>query len=375
MVGDSCNRRGFLKAAVCAGGGAWLAHASGCSLFDGEHTSTATQTSSEGHAGPNPGARRVGYIYDPLFLEHHTGPVHYERAARLKAINSALKSRKLNERLTPLKPRAATDGELAMCHAKAYIDQVRKDIAAGQSRLSWGNTIISPKSFEAASHAAGAGFVAVDAVCRGDLGAAFCAVRPPGHHASQRNGEGFCIFNNAALAARYAQKHHDIERVLIIDWDVHHGNGTQDIFYGDGSVFYFSTHRSPWYPGTGARDQTGTGDGKGSTMNFPFGAGAGRKEIGSAFEDHLVPAMRRFRPQLVIISAGFDSRIGDPLGGFTLTDADFAHLTRVTMGIADAHASGRLVSMLEGGYHLEGLADAAATHIEALLHRGAKADG
>jgi acetoin utilization deacetylase AcuC-like enzyme len=195
---------------------------------------------------------------------------------------------------------------------------------------------------------------------------AFCAVRPPGHHATASRGMGFCFFNHAALAARYAQRRHGLERALIVDWDVHHGNGTQDIFYSDPTVFFFSTHQWPLYPGTGRADETGEGAGVGTTMNFPFPAGSGRKEILGAVENSLAPAAERFRPDLVVISAGFDSRVGDPLGRFTLTDRDFGDLTRAVMEIAARHAGGRVVSVLEGGYNLDGLASAAAAHVEAL---------
>ena len=178
---------------------------------------------------------------------------------------------------------------------------------------------------------------------------------------------GFCIFNNIALAARHAQRRHGLERVLIVDWDVHHGNGTQDIFYEDGSVFFFSTHQHPWYPGTGRADETGAGAGKGTTMNCPLPAYTGREKIFACFEEKLLPAMEKFRPELVLISAGFDSREGDPLGHFLLKDEDFADLTRLVAGIAQRHAGGRIVSLLEGGYNLSGLASAAAAHVAALL--------
>jgi acetoin utilization deacetylase AcuC-like enzyme len=177
---------------------------------------------------------------------------------------------------------------------------------------------------------------------------------------------GFCLFDNIAIGARYAQRKYDVGRVLIADWDVHHGNGTQDIFYTDGSVFFFSTHQHPWYPGTGLPDETGEGKGAGMIMNCPFPAGSGRKEILGAFQEKLMPAAEKIKPELVLISAGFDSREGDPLGNFLLNDPDFADLTRVMLEIADKHAGGRLVSVLEGGYNLTGLASAARAHVQAL---------
>jgi acetoin utilization deacetylase AcuC-like enzyme len=178
---------------------------------------------------------------------------------------------------------------------------------------------------------------------------------------------GFCLFNSIAIAGRYAQQKYGVERVLIADWDVHHGNGTQDIFYSDGTVFFFSTHQYPWYPGTGAASESGEGTGRGTTLNCPLPAGSGRKEILGAFQEKLLPAAEAFKPGLVLISAGFDSRIGDPLGNFMLTDADFADLTKLMREIADKHAGGRLVSILEGGYSLEGLAAGVRAHVEALV--------
>jgi acetoin utilization deacetylase AcuC-like enzyme len=240
-------------------------------------------------------------------------------------------------------------------------------VASGRPYLSTGDTDITPNSWDVAVRASGGVLNAVDAVLTGAARNAFCAVRPPGHHANAGRGMGFCLLNNVAIAARYAQRRHGIARVAIVDWDVHHGNGTQDIFYRDGSVFFFSTHQWPLYPGTGRADETGEGPGEGATMNFPFPAGSGRREILGAVEDSLLPAMDRFRPEFVLISAGFDSREGDLLGRFTLTDGDFTDLTRAVMGIAARHAGARLVSMLEGGYNLEGLASATTAHVAALM--------
>jgi acetoin utilization deacetylase AcuC-like enzyme len=201
----------------------------------------------------------------------------------------------------------------------------------------------------------------------GKLRNAFCAVRPPGHHARPAQGMGFCLFNNIAIAARYAQRKHGAAKVLIADWDVHHGNGTQDIFYEDGSVLFFSTHQSPWYPFTGHIDETGAGKGRGCTLNAPLPAGSGMKEIGGAFKERLLPAAEKFKPDLVMISAGFDSRVDDPLGRFTLGDDDFVALTKLLMKFADEYCQGRLVSVLEGGYNLAGLASAVSAHVGTLV--------
>jgi acetoin utilization deacetylase AcuC-like enzyme len=240
------------------------------------------------------------------------------------------------------------------------------------SFLSTGDTPISDGSWDAALHAAGGACEAVDQVLARDLKNAFCVLRPPGHHATPNRGMGFCVFNNVAVAARYAQQQHGIGKVLIVDWDVHHGNGTQDIFYDDDSVFFYSTHQWPWYPGTGARDETGSGSGLGTTKNRPCRAGSGRREITGAFEEDMPGILKEFRPELVLISAGFDSRRGDPLGGLQLEDEDFADLTRLMLEIADEYAEGRVVSLLEGGYALEGLAAASLAHCRALAEHAAR---
>ncbi|MHC4866451.1 MAG: histone deacetylase family protein [Planctomycetota bacterium] len=309
-------------------------------------------------------------VYDPIYKRHLTGPGHPESPARCDAIIKAVSSVTYKDRLRYLKPRAAQEDEILACHTAAYLATVKRDVTAGSRVLSTGDTTICDRSLDAALHAAGGMLTTVDAVFEGQVRNAFCVVRPPGHHATSSQGMGFCIFNNIAIAARYAQKKHKAAKVLIADWDVHHGNGTQSIFYEDGSVFFFSTHQSPWYPGTGAKEETGKGPGKGCTMNCPFAAGAGRKEIIGAFKEKLVPAADAFKPDLVLISAGFDSRIGDPLGMFMLTDDDFAGLTAIMLDIAQKHAHGRLISTLEGGYSLAGLAQAATAHVKTLVsHR------
>jgi acetoin utilization deacetylase AcuC-like enzyme len=271
------------------------------------------------------------------------------------------------ESLDRIPSREATEDDLLLCHTADYLRVARCDVDSGRPHLSTGDTDITPNSWDVASCAVGGVLNAVDAVCEGRAANAFCAVRPPGHHANAGRGMGFCLFNNVALAARHAQRKHGVGRVMIVDWDVHHGNGTQDIFYPDGDVFFFSSHQWPLYPGTGRADETGEEKGLGATMNFPFPAGSGRKEILGAVENALIPAAAEFRPELVLISAGFDSRIGDPLGAFTLTDQDFRDLTQAIMGIADQYAHGRLVSLLEGGYNRQGLGAATAAHVSELV--------
>ncbi|MEI9893523.1 MAG: histone deacetylase [Chthoniobacter sp.] len=300
--------------------------------------------------------------------QHHvTGDGHPESPARFAAVMEGLNGAGLLEKLTRLEPRTVTGDDLALAHDAGYLRRAEHDILSGASQLGTGDTSVCEASWEAARLAVGCVLAAVDAVIEGKAANAFCAVRPPGHHATADRGMGFCVLNNIAIAARHAQRRHGIERVLIVDWDVHHGNGTQDIFYEDGSVFFFSTHQSPWYPGTGRAPETGAGAGQGTTLNCPLPAGSGRAEIFAAFERQLRPAMEKFRPEFVLISAGFDSRASDPLGDFLLTDTDFADLTKLVREIADQHAGSRVVSSLEGGYRLSGLASAATAHVQALL--------
>jgi acetoin utilization deacetylase AcuC-like enzyme len=309
----------------------------------------------------------TGLAADRRVKEHDGGQGHPEQPSRFDAVLNQLKSAGLTEGLVSLPVRDASDDELALVHSREYIALVEREVAEGLTQLSTGDTPINAHSAAAARSAAGSALSAVDAVFEGRVRNAFCLVRPPGHHAGPSSGMGFCLFNNVAVAARYGIHKYNAERVLIVDWDVHHGNGTQEIFYEDGSVLFFSTHQSPWYPGTGAANETGEGAGAGKIINCPLPAGTGSARIFEAFEKQLLPAATAFRPDLVLVSAGFDSRVGDPLGQFLLKDDDFHHLTDLMTDLAAKCCAHRLVSVLEGGYHLGGLALAADAHVRGLL--------
>ena len=309
---------------------------------------------------------RTGIVDDPRYREHLTRPGHPECPRRCDAVMRGIETSVPDDVLRKISPRTADSKELHLCHDPAYIDGAREDIESGCDMLRTGDTDICSRSYDVARLAVGGVLNAVDAVMAGDISNAFCAVRPPGHHATRDRGMGFCIFNSVAIGARYAQRRHGIERVLIVDWDVHHGNGTEDIFLEDDSVFYFSTHQWPFYPGTGAADTTGRGRGKGFTLNCPMPSGACREEIVGAFRRKLLPAMRRFQPQFVMVSAGFDARKHELIGNCFLSDDDFAELTHIVMAVAEASAEGRVVSVLEGGYALAGLASSTAAHVNVL---------
>ena len=316
-----------------------------------------------------PGPRQTGLLWDEVYLRHLAGDTgHPERPERLTAIRAGLEQAGLLSTLTRVAVRRATDDELALAHDPRYIELTRRELSnvSGLKELSTGDTLVSRDSLDTARAAAGGVLNAADAVVAGRLRNAFCAVRPPGHHATQNRGMGFCIYNNVAVAARYLQRVHGVARVLIVDWDYHHGNGTQDIFYEDDSVFYFSTHHYGAYPGSGSASETGRGRGAGTTLNVPLPPGAGDADILRAFEDRLVPAARAFKPDFVLISAGFDGMRRDVLGRFDVTPQGFAAITRVVAAIASQLCEDRLVSVLEGGYRLDGLADSVTAHVTAL---------
>jgi len=310
-------------------------------------------------------APKVAVLYSPKFLLHDTGPNHPERPDRLGRVVAHLKGdQKLSAGLVWPEFRPATIEALEAVHSQDYLRLVEREIRAlgegGIAGLSTGDTVISPGTWEAAILAAGAGIAGCDEVMAGRVSSAFALVRPPGHHASRARGMGFCVFNNAAVAARHLQKHHGIQRVLIVDFDAHHGNGTQDIFYEDNSVFYFSVHQHPLYPGTGRPTETGKGKGAGFTLNVDLPAGAGDDAALDALRNRLRPAMEWFKPEFVLVSAGFDGHEGDPLGGLAYSDDGYATMAKDLLAIADRHASGRIVFLLEGGYGLENVAHSVA---------------
>lgn len=310
---------------------------------------------------------KSGLLYSDEYLKHVTPEGHPESARRAEVVMKALTDGGLAEKMARIDPRPATREEVTRVHTSKYFETAKSDVEHGLPDLSTGDTHIMERSFDIAMLAAGGVMSAVDAVIEGRVKNAFCVVRPPGHHATPVKGMGFCLFNNIAVAARHAQAKHKIGKVLIADWDVHHGNGTQDVFYEDGTVLFFDTHQAPWYPGTGDASEKGTGKGLNCIFNNPFPAGAGREEVYGAFETRLIDAANKFKPDLVMISAGFDSRLGDPLGQFRLTDEDYVDLTKVMLHIAKEHAQGRLVSVLEGGYNLRGLMKASAAHVKTLV--------
>jgi len=308
----------------------------------------------------------TGIVYDSVFKQHDTGEGHPECPARIDAVAAALEASGVGDNLQIIPVREAEIEELALCHDPDYVAHILGAIERGAQHFAGGDVPVGYRSGDVAKRAVGATLNAVDAVVSGEVRNAFVAGRPPGHHATVNQPMGFCLFNNVAIGARYAQKTHNLSRIAIVDWDVHHGNGTQDIFYRNPWVFFFSTHQSPWFPGTGRVDEIGEGEGEGYTMSRPFEEGAGRSEILGAFENDLLPALETYQPEMIFISAGFDARIGDPLGGFTLMDQDFADLTRLMLDAADRLCEGRLVSCLEGGYSLTGLAAAVASHLSEL---------
>ena len=310
---------------------------------------------------------KTALIHHPIYKKHDTGPGHPETPMRYEVVMDALREDvHFWERLSEVTPEKASKGLILAAHSPQHYKRVENAFETGHDRLD-ADTVVSMKSFDAAMFAAGGAIAGVDAVMKGDAKNAFVVVRPPGHHATGEHPMGFCLFNNVAVAARYAQNHYkEIERVAVIDWDVHHGNGTQGIFYDDPSVYFFSMHQYPWYPGTGAKGETGFGRGLGATMNIPVKANTQAGEQTRMFEAALGDITKKFKPDLIFISAGFDAHLADPLGQLKLEDKDFIAMTRTVKQWADEACGGRIVSCLEGGYNLETLGLTVKNHVAAL---------
>ena len=310
---------------------------------------------------------RTAIVHHPIYEKHDTGPGHPEMPSRYRVVIDALQNDAgLWSSLTEITPEKASQGLIQAAHTKEHFKRVEGAFANGLDRLD-ADTVISMKSYDAALFAAGGAISAVDAVMSGDVKNAFVAVRPPGHHATAEHAMGFCLFNNVAVAAKYAQnKYKEIENVAIIDWDVHHGNGTQGIFYSDPSVFFFSMHQYPWYPGTGSQGETGQGKGLGTTQNLPIKAFTKSADQNAAFEAAIEEIGAKMKPDMIFISAGFDAHASDPLGQLQLEDPDYARMTRTMMQWADEVCNGRIVSCMEGGYNLDTLGDTVRTHVATL---------
>ena len=298
-------------------------------------------------------SHHMGLVLDERFSEHHISQAHPESPARYQAITQHLLERDLLNKITLIHPKEDCEDWVTTVHSLDHINAIKSS---------------QPQTHQHALLATGGVLAAVDAVCSGKSNNAFCASRPPGHHAKNTGQEeGFCYYNHIAIAARYAQQHYGLKKVLIIDWDYHHGNGTEWAFYSDPSVLYFSTHDMFAYPGTGFPEKTGEGDGKGFNINVHLGCGATDDDIVQAFQQKLLPAAEQFKPDLILISAGFDSREDDLLGCHNITDKGFITLTNRVKTIADKHCQGKIVSLLEGGYNIQGNASAVMAHLSTLI--------
>lgn len=303
------------------------------------------------------------YFYShPLFLEHRTGEGHPESPDRLRAIDAVLKRPEFAHLVWKEPPRATIE-QIRLVHSQAQVDRVARSIPKEDIVYLDPDTPVSALSLEAALRAVGATCAAVDAVFAGEADNAFCGVRPPGHHALPEASMGFCLFNNIAIAAVHARHRHGIRKVAIVDFDVHHGNGTQAMFAKNPEVLYASTHQYPWYPGSGAASETGVGN----IFNAPLKSGSGSEEFRTAMRQRILPAVDAFKPELLLVSAGFDAHKDDPLASLNLVEEDFAWITAELLSLARSHAQGRLVSALEGGYELKSLGESVAAHVRELM--------
>lgn len=309
----------------------------------------------------------TGIVYSDRYMDHRTGPSHPESPARMGVVLDNLKNSSVWTSLEEIDPAEAEIEQIQLVHPESYVAKLENLCLAGISPLDGGDTTVCEASYSVALLAAGGVVAGVDKIFSGDIRNAFCVIRPPGHHAERAESMGFCLFNNAAIAARYAQHQYGVERVFILDWDVHHGNGTQHLFEDDATVFYLSLHQFPFYPGTGGSSETGQGDGLGTTRNFPLSAGSGDEIYLDIFDNSIPEIVASFSPDLIIISAGFDAHHSDPLANMEVSTGAFSCMTEVIVRLADDVCDGRILSILEGGYDLAALAESSEAHVRALL--------
>ncbi|MFC1884265.1 histone deacetylase [Thermodesulfobacteriota bacterium] len=309
---------------------------------------------------------KTGIVRDEKFMDHRPGPYHPESHKRLEALYDMLEENEMSEKFIEIPRTLAEKNDLELIHSPEYVRLI-EDTAGREGTFLDADTSTSSGSYDAACLAAGGLCKAISMVMEGDLDNAFALVRPPGHHAERNRAMGFCLFNNVAIGAGYAKKKYGVERILIVDWDLHHGNGTQHSFEDDPSVLYFSTHQYPYYPGSGSFGETGSGNGRGYTLNVPLSTGHGDGEFAALFEQILVPVAGEYKPELILVSAGFDIYQFDPLGGMMVTPDGFAALTRALMNTAVTCCDGKLVMTLEGGYHIKGLRDSVRAVLREML--------
>ncbi len=312
---------------------------------------------------------KTAYVHDPVFLTHDTGAGHPERAARLQAVQALMATQDWYGKLQPVSPVPVAQQWIERVHKPGYASRIHDACTAGDPWIDTPDVAVCRESSDVALKATGSLLALVDGIMAGQSDNGFALVRPPGHHAEHDAAMGFCLYNSVAIAARYLQQYHGIERVLILDWDVHHGNGTQHAFERDPSVMFISLHQYPHYPGTGQRSETGIGTAEGTTVNCPMSPGSGDDHYRQAFEEVVIPRAKAFRPDFILVSAGFDAHHADPLGSICLTRESYAWMTRMVMEVADACCAGRIASVLEGGYDLQALAESVTEHVR-VLHQG-----
>lgn len=311
--------------------------------------------------------KKTAYLYDNIYLEHDTGWGHPEQPERLVRIHSKISSSSYYRDLVKIRPGIPDFSYIEEIHSREYIDRAKSEIESGISCLDSMDTTVSAGSYIVALNAVGGSLNMCDAVMKEEAVNGFCAIRPPGHHAERDYAHGFCIFNNIAIAARYLQKRYSLKKIAIVDWDVHHGNGTQHSFENDNTVLYISLHQYPHFPGTGSESEKGTGKGTGFTQNFPMKHSSGDKEYSFLFENRIVPALDQFKPDIILISAGFDAHSADPLSSVHVSTESFYAFTRMLMAAAGSHSRGRIIAFLEGGYNLTVLPDCVDAMMRAFL--------